>query len=321
MSITTRNCEKLFWGCIYINKKIPKIAEECLYRWGKEDDNTKNLSNKIDKFISQLGDDQKNGEILLTLLKKYNYYSRQKVEEILKSFYDEIKKLELPKSRTIYSRIEDNSKINSSNNLLEEFKIINDISNNYSHDISKIDLDKFEEIDYIIFIDDIIGTGDTVKNFIKSNKEKFKRVKSRIFCIECMEKAKNKIERYLEEEEIECIIMPYNLSPKAFKDNNDFENAMEARRSLYNFEKILANGDNRFILGYKESEALVSFYRNTPNNTISSYWNPYNGWKPLFQRNLDKPDFMNDRIHKKKSSKFNIPYNLEKKLKKKKGES
>lgn len=136
-----------------------------------------------------------------------------------------------------------------------------------------------------------------------------------------MEEAKDNVCEFLEKEGVECDIRPYKLSPKAFENNSDFENAIEARNSLCDFEMKLAKGNKKFILGYKKSEALISFYRNTPNNTISSYWNPYNGWKPLFIRGLDKPDFMNDRGHKKKSSKFNIPYNLEKKLKKKKGES
>lgn len=238
-------------------------------------------------------------------------------------FYNRIKyEFKLPKQTTIYSRIEDDAKINSSNNLLEEFKIINDISNNYSYDISKLELSDFDRIEYIVFIDDIVGSGKTIKDFIELNKEKLKKTISIIFCIECMEHGKNNIEEYVKAEGIDCIILPHELTKRAFDNNSDFEDNNKARESIYKFEKKISNGDKRFILGFKKSEALVSFYRNTPNNTISAYWNPYTNWNPLFPRELDKPDFMkNNRFQGKKNPKSNIPYNLAKLLNQKKEEA
>lgn len=256
-------------------------------------------------------------------MKKYNYYSRDRINEILLHFYDRIKnELKLPKQKTIYSRIENDAKINSSNNLLEEFKIINNITNNYSHDISKLKLNDFDDIDYVVFIDDIIGSGKTIIDFIELNKDKLKKTISIIFCIECMEHGKKNIDEYLDKEGIECIILPYQMTKRAFDNNDDFEDNDKARASLYDFEMKISKGYKRFILGFNRSEALVSFFRNTPNNTISAYWNPYEGWNPLFPRELDKPDFMKNRNKfGKNNSKSNIPYNLAKLINNKKEES
>ena len=64
-------------------------------------------------------------------------------------------------------------------------------------------------------------------------------------------------------------------------------------------------------LGYKDSQALVTFYRNTPNNTLSSYWlNEQSSWKPLFKRENDAVDFFGDKYYEKHRQ--NIIYNLAK---------
>lgn len=137
-----------------------------------------------------------------------------------------------------------------------------------------------------------------------------------------MEQGKENIEAYLNKEGISCIILPYQLTKRAFDNNDDFEDTNKARESLYNFEKKISKRERRFRLGFKKSEALVSFYRNTPNNTISAYWNSYDDWKPLFPRELDKPDFMkNKNPFGKNDSKSNISYNLAKLLNQKKEEN
>lgn len=287
-------------------KKISDISKECIARWGKEDKNTINFSNKVGKFISQLGAERETGEILLKLLESYNYYSREKVNEILKSIYLKIEELELPKQRTIYSRIEKGHKINSSSNLLEEFKIINNISNNYSHDITKMGVNELTEIDCIVFLDDIIGSGNTVVKFLKANKEKIQDKTIFLFCIEIMKCGKKNIEDYLKTINCEHIIFSHVETEKAFSNNGIFKDAsLTNRKKLYDFEKNKIKVGKNYVLGYDESEALVTFYRNTPNNTIGSYWYKNENWTPLFPRELDKPDFMN-KTHKKDNVKYNL---------------
>ncbi|MGG5460283.1 phosphoribosyltransferase-like protein [Clostridium sp. B9] len=294
-------------------KRIKEISDSCIERWGTEDKNTKNLSNKIGKFISQLGDNVETGEILLSLLENYNYYSREKVNNILISFYSKIKELDVPKYRTIYSRIEKDHKINSSSNLLEEFKIINNIGNSFSHDLTKLQSNDLKDIDVIIFMDDIIGSGKTIIKFLKDNKEKLKDKSIIIFVIEIMEDGYINLKEYLKSIGCDHLICFYNKTDKAFSENGVFkEKSSEKRLILHGFEANNVKAKN-YVLGFQESEALVSFYRNTPNNTLSSYWYSLNqNWKPLFPRDLDKPDFM-----KASKGKKNIKYNLAKKLKEK----
>ena len=36
--------------------------------------------------------------------------------------------------------------------------------------------------------------------------------------------------------------------------------------------------------GYRDGQALVSFFYNTPSNTLPIFWSDYDGWQPLFER-------------------------------------
>lgn len=292
--------------------KIKEISRACIKRWGEEDENIKNFSNKVGKFISQLECDEETGEILLELLREYNYYSKKRIDDILRGFYKKLEEFDLPKSRTIYSRIEKGPKINSSNNLLEEFKILNKIGNNYSYDITKMDIGQLKYVNNIIFLDDIIGSGNTIIRFLKENENKIKNKNIIICCIEIMKEAKENIEEYLKLIKCDSVIISYKQTEKAFSSKGIFnKDAKNKKKILVKFEEERLKA-NDYVLGYKGSEALTTFYRNTPNNTISSYWIDKKNWKPLFPRDLDKPDFM-----KKQKKKDNVKYNLSKIIKEK----
>jgi hypothetical protein len=284
--------------------EIQKIAASCLEKWG-EDVNTQNFSGKLGRFVGQLDTDDQLGNVILELIKHYNYYSRQKIEQIMIGFNDYIENtLKLDSDYTIYSRIEDDSKIDSSNTFLEEYKIINNISNHFSHDIEKLDIDDFNYINNIIFLDDIIGSGKTVKGFFEKNKDKLLKVQSYIFCVEILEDGRNTLESFFKDNNFKCIIIPHNTHVRAFSENHIFcENCQENELLMKEFEKKLWNKYDRFILGFENSQAVVSFFRNTPNNTISSFWYKNDKWQGLFPRDDRKPVF-------KRGKKSRVPYNL-----------
>ncbi|MCT4612229.1 MAG: hypothetical protein N4A47_02515 [Clostridia bacterium] len=284
--------------------KIQKVALSCVTRWG-EDKKTKNFSGKLGRFLCQLDTDKELGNMLLELVNKYNYYSKQKIVNIMSDFYQKIVyELRLEKSHTIYSRIEDDSKIDSSNSFLEEFKYVNDITNYYSHSIEKLSIDDIKKIKNIVFLDDIIGTGETVKSFFEKNIDKLKEVKCYIFCIELLEESKLLLESFFKKKNIECVIIYHNLHKKAFSERYIFhENWDENEKKLQKFERELWGKQSEFILGYRNCQAMISFFRNTPNNTISSFWFENKNWKGLFPREKEKPQFM---ISKKSNFRYNI---------------
>lgn len=285
---------------------IQVIAAECLERWGT-DSRTEHFSNKLGRFLSQLGNNTEVGQILLELVKHYNYYSRAKVNEIFDNFYEIIndgERFNLP--YTIYSVIEDDKRLNSSNTLLEEFRLHCSISSDFGHRIDNLSVENMDEIENLIFFDDIIGTGETVKKFFQKNNEKLSKVKSYIFCIEVMSDALVMLNEFFTKEGFDCEIIYHNISMKAFNEGIIFTTSREQKElALREFEESLWNKGNRNIMGYNNSQAIISFFRNTPNNTISSFWCNRSQWNGLFPRNSDKPAFM-------RKSRNNIRKNLKK---------
>lgn len=291
---------------------IRELSNTCLEKWGK-DSKTEHLSTKIGKFVAQLNDDFETGNLLLELLKHYNYYSKSKIDEILIDIYSIINNdLKLVSGKTIYSRIEDDSKIDSSNWFLEEFKVLNDISNYYSHDISKVKLEDFDYIDNVIFFDDVVGSGKTVERFFNENKEKLLKTNNYIFCIEILDDGFSYLSEYFKVNNIRCEIIPQNIQKKAFAKGYIFEQDNIENEALMEIhEKKLWGKSEKFILGFENSQALISFFRNTPNNTISSFWFSNERWIGLFPRNDQKPVFLKRRKpHQNRQLDNHLKYNL-----------
>lgn len=286
---------------------IATIASDCISRWG-EDSKTKDFCFKLNEFIAQLEDQNEIKDILIELVKNYNYYSREKINIIFHDFYIQIeKKFSENTASTIYSIIEDKQKINSSSSLLEEFRLLNSISSDYGYFLDDLSLEDLDNIENIIFFDDIIGSGKTIKTFFEDNKLKLQKVKCYIYCIEILNPAIIYLNSFFEKNNIECDIVAYNIQDKVFENSLIFgSDAKKKEEALRIFEEtVLWKKGNPNVLGFDNSQAIVSFFRNTPNNTISSFWCSKNEWKALFPRNNEKPDFI-------KMRRSNIKSNLKK---------
>lgn len=244
--------------------------------------------------------------MFLELIKYYNYYSRSNIQNILEGFDKFINyQLKLDLYKTKYSRIQNTSKIDSSNYFLEEFKIINDVPNDLCIDVEKAEKEEFKNIENIVFFDDIIGSGKTISKFFMQNFDKLKEVNCYILCIEIMSDSKNYLEPFFEENNINCELHGYNIQDKAFNIDILGEDYLKKEKLVYELEKKIWGKESDFIMGFENSQAIVSFFRNTPNNTISSFWYDNSNWKGLFPRTQTR-----DWIEGKKQR--NIKYNLSK---------
>src|SRR5690606_15888826 len=120
----------------------------------------------------------------------------------------------------------------------------------------------------IVVFDDIIGSGRTLINFIKQNLSKFEnsRVKLYVFCFVILEEAFEKIQDFINRNGIDIEIKYHTIVSKAFKRGYIFnDDHLINEEKIKNHEKKIRM---RFVLGYENSQALVAFYRNTPNNTL-----------------------------------------------------
>lgn len=286
-------------------KLATELVEKCSRKWGM-DRRVTEFINRIDGFFDNLNHEQ--ARIFLELLDKFEYISRCNTESFLEQVYSEHLQDMIENHYTILSVITSQSgKINSSDALLSEFKYVNEIANNSSYQIENLSIDAIEKQNFIIFFDDIIGSGQTFIDFVNRNIEKMKVIECYLICIVIMEDALGHLNKYIEENKLKIRILYKMKQRKAFDENylfgDDYKLKLDVIRELES--QIWGNPKNINILGRNNTQSLVAFFRNTPNNTISSIWYDRETWRGLFRRIEGKG--LNRKNYKK-----NIGYNTQK---------
>lgn len=148
------------------------------------------------------------------------------------------------------------------------------------------------EFSKIVLIDDIVGSGDTLIDFLERTSIKcpdFFLYKSiYILPIFCLEKGKENVLGYAKDMSLDITFLHTGSLDKIFDNPNiypDNEQARKAKKVIKRYEKKVASKDV-YTFGYKRSETLIAFYFNTPNNTLSTFHekNEQIPWYPVFPR-------------------------------------
>lgn len=307
-----------------MDNNLKDIISHCELRWGS-DDNLFDFKNKVLNWVNQAKDNEK--VILLTLLKNFEYYTIQRVNTVFRelhaTFADMHKEILHIYQNNAYSNTlffpvykKDGTRT-SSFDMHGCYRYTNQLSKHCFKTELSVVLEEesfpFEQIDNIVFIDDMIGTGGTMVKFTKEIMELYGERcdlhAKRFFLIvlEACSHGVDLIEKYIEESEINLTLHYSQLHKKAFSEDHIFlsEELEVSRRIIYELEMKINNNNTRNVLGYEGSEALMSFYHNIPNNTLSSFWqeNESIGWQPLFPRARHDNPFSK---RKKLSEKHNL---------------
>lgn len=271
---------------------------------GDEDERVNNFELKVTEWLGQI--EEKDIKYFIQLLTLFRYYDRIKIRQcFIKLFCTFAHKAN--NFNTIYMPITSkNGIINGATELINIFQRANHISK----EVMPIQPNDYyanrnlNNVENIVFIDDIIGSGTTVKYFfehlIKNYPKLIKKKKIFILSLVATQKGIDRICKFCDEKKIDVnFIFNYKLE-KAFVPNNVFKDeklANEAKKVIRKYEKRVAT-DPIYILGYKKSELLVSFYYNTPNNTLCTFWctNKNANWNALLKRDEnDKTYNINDK--------------------------
>lgn len=252
----------------------------------------KDIDSKYGKWINNLISKEEK-DILNNLFYHLRFFSKVEMKNILGI---EIRKLkenyEGLNSAVLVPLTPIDGRYNGSNELLslvkeidreEQFKgsrllpyrdsIINDIK--YAEDYKTL-----------IFIDDISGTGGTVRKFIKFHYESMKNKKVIFLFLTVTQQAINEfinLKREYNEAEIEFL---YCLELEKISAINIL--STDEYNLLFSIEERLWGKKNKNILGFKQSELLALYSHNIPNNTVSSFWyyseEKPEKWNRLFTR-------------------------------------
>jgi hypothetical protein len=212
---------------------------------------------------------------------------------------------------------------NSSEHLFYPLNKLTEISRkNFIHSESLTATDSRD----IVFIDDLIGTGTQARNYIDKLKKEGKIGNQKLYYFAIVG-LRDGIKELKNSGIFEKVLTTVEIQNKAFDTGYIFtaeESGMAKEMAFYLGKQLTKDMTEVDPLGYKNSEALVFFGHNNPNNSLPIFWasgkckllekvgeSTEIKWTPLFPRKV-KPKSDSKITVKTESagacSKTNIPY-------------
>lgn|GEM_PF-897088 len=287
------------------------VKEVCKIKWSSGfeiDKRTQEALDKFDIWFSKIPDKYK--ELSLVLIKSLEYYPKQLTNKLLIELHHKLLKYKtVNDDNTIYAFIKSkDGKTNSSNDYWTMYKLLNDINREICYEnINAIEDWQWEYVNNIVFIDDFSGTG---KSFIKEleKNEEFYYMKNIYFITICiMEDAIKNIIEYSESKNINMHLI-YSYNQKKTFSQDLFKNNLDAKGLLSQLTYYLRIPKRESPLGYDDSESLVAFHNNTPNNTLPIIRYDTEEYPSLFPRKHEsKPlwDIMKSKSKSRKIANYN----------------
>lgn len=292
---------------VEIKEKIDEIVRLCLAKWEikNDDDRILKFKEELPFFIQEFDDSSMS--MIESLLYRFDYFSHENVNKRLVELYAKISRgYNLDPKLTAYSTVKSvTGRINSSYDYISDFKNLNGISKNYV--FADIDIvvgrNEWLYFDTVVLIDDICGSGDTLKRFLKDRYDIFKD-KRIIYVVVCaMGKAIDRIEQFASNDgfnvAVECSVkLDKALENSELKCRRDEFKRLSENLGIYGQD----------ILGYRKAESLVAYYNNTPNNTLGIFRKVTSKNHAIFPRHDDAKiniDEMKKAREKRKRNNYN----------------
>jgi hypothetical protein len=273
------------------------FKEKCLEKWNDDgvlDERLTFFDENFDEWKKQVPDQYI--EVLLTLLKELKYYTKKTANRILVDLHEQLKtNSNYTIDNTVFAYIKSKDGIsNSSNDYWTEYKLLNNINRNICYEnLNAINETAWECIENIVFIDDFSGSGKSIIAELTKYKDQFKEKNVYIIIVCAMGMAVNNLKEFGETHGINIRFIYSQIFKKAFEQKL-FSDNNAAKEKYVSFAKSKNIG---WELGFKDTEALVSFYNNTPNNTLGFILYKSDRYFPLFPRIDDqKPIWQTKRV-------------------------
>jgi hypothetical protein len=287
-----------------MNESLEQVAATCVEKIsgfsfrldGFEDQRVDNFHEKVIMWLEQI--EEQDRKHFIELLNNFTYFDRIKVKDSLIDLFNKFVSVGVNQYKSIYMPITSKNGIkNGADELINIFQRANNVSKDVTpSQVSQFyHTHKFKDTDNIILVDDIIASGTTVEYYFKYMMKKYpKLLKDKniyILCIVITDKALSRVTNFCYINNIKAQFIYEFKHQKAFDPGVVYEDpklAQQAKKTVKKYEKRLMKkpDDKIYVLGYKQSQLLTSFYYNTPNNTLSTFWldNDEQSWTALLKR-------------------------------------
>jgi len=270
----------------------------------------------IDSWLSNFKDNPAVDERLmaLELLNAFIFYNEKEIKYLCKNVYNEFKQSVIHDLVKSGLSIHESEKIFSQNIDEIRFAHVGRPSESgcfilyYFRQENEIPVDLFIErweqinntIKYLVLVDDFLGTGDTIDSFLGSNLYKDIKMKSpaiKIFYIPliALQEGYNFIHTKYPKLEVLCSQF-FSNEYSVFSEKSYLYSAEEPEMRRLKKEVCRTYGNNLetkdWELGFNESQVLIGFHHNVPDNTLPVIWSEKNGWFPIFHRKTKKTKYL-----------------------------
>lgn len=269
------------------------VFARCLERWEATDSSIRYFQENCDEWISQLPDEIQ--EITLQLLEMFEYYSQQRINDYLVELHSILsEREEFDAEKVLYTHFPSSKGIaNSSSDYLISYRQLNRIRKyNVAVDLNgyiKSNPEKYGEIENIVIVDDFCGSGKTLKSFISNHIDIIRGKHIYYLITYLMEESKTVINEISSQYGVVVDPIYINSGKKAF-DDKQYSGKEDALRSQIKKYSEGIGIPKQYRLGKYKSESLVSFYNNTPNNTIGLFWFDSENYFSIFPRELENTE-------------------------------
>lgn len=192
--------------------------------------------------------------------------------------------------------------------LLYYFRQENELSKNYFFNANELFLSSISQgngeltqswrddnISHVVFIDDFCGNGYQAISYIKEIVEQIKSLKNECiveyFVLVAKEEGLRNVRKQIKVDRADAIFV-LDDSFKCFSGNSRYftgaKIGIDKKLCKAMCEKY---GNNRWkdaqsAMGYNNDELLISFFHNTPSNTLPIFWTDAKNWYPIFNRDI-----------------------------------
>lgn len=223
----------------------------------------------------------------LEILRKVKYYSQYDTDELLDHMSGELKKIfNNDFSKVNFFGLGDYGSDSGIQFLYRLRQYIGITETHFPKDYNSLS----EEITSIVFIDDIIGSGKQATDFC-NQKLLNVNVNKYYYSFIAFESGIQRIKNNSSFREVLSVVKLKEHN-KAFSDNSELfpnkklRDEIEAMSEIYGKQLY-----PKWPLGFEDSQALIVFWYNTPNNTLPIIWAGLNNektigisWNPLWER-------------------------------------
>lgn len=278
------------------------------YKEGKiYDSKIVDLQEKLECWIERFEKNDK--QYFIKLFKNYIYISQREFEykiwQLCEAMYKYLEERGISKENILFVTISSPTGRASGgdslrDNLLSANQEWGMDKSQIVSDVEKLDMNSLKDVKVIIFIDDILGTGfslkRTIQEFIqKAIKTNFK-IQEYILGVTGVFMTRSAV-RFIKKK----IKKEYNLEIEVFDNDNYIDSCMKGDH-IFNYDEVKRietiieryekeigmDGEKNYVMGFRGCKLLLSFYYNTPNNTLCSFWKCEKNNIPVFPRDSHK---------------------------------